>query len=58
MIKMAEETNMTITEMERVILKASTHNQMMNAIYWEYQKIYKTWFKATWKIGCTKSKDV
>ena len=26
MIKMAEETNMTITEMEGVILKASNHN--------------------------------
>jgi len=29
-IKIAEETNTTITEMEGVILKASTHNRMMN----------------------------
>ena len=32
-IKMAEETNTTITEMERVILKTSIHNQMMNATH-------------------------
>jgi len=30
MIKIAEETNMTIIEMEEVILKASTYNQMIN----------------------------
>jgi len=30
MIKIAEETNTTIIEMEGVILKASIHNQMMN----------------------------
>ena len=30
---MAEETNTTITEIEGVILKASTHNQMMNVTH-------------------------
>ena len=33
MIKIAEETNMTITKMKGVILKASIHNQMMNTIH-------------------------
>ena len=33
MIKMAEETNTKNTEMEEVILKASNHNQMINAMY-------------------------
>jgi len=31
MMKIAEETNMTITEMEGTILKASINNQTMNA---------------------------
>jgi len=31
MMKMAAETNTTITEMEDTILKASTNNQVMNA---------------------------
>jgi len=30
MMKIVEEANTTITEMEGVILKASTHNQMIN----------------------------
>ena len=30
-MKIAEETNMTITEMEGTILKASINNQTMNA---------------------------
>jgi len=29
-MKIVEEANTTITEMEGVILKASTHNQMIN----------------------------
>ena len=31
MMKIAEETNMTITEMEEIILQASINNQTMNA---------------------------
>ena len=30
MMKIAEETNMTITEMEEIILQASINNQTMN----------------------------
>jgi len=33
MMKIAEEVNTTITEMEGVILKASTHNWMINMTY-------------------------
>jgi len=33
MIKIAEETNTTITEIERVILKTSIYNQMMNTTH-------------------------
>ena len=33
MIKIVGETNITITEMEEVILKASTHNWIMNATH-------------------------
>ena len=32
MIKIAEETNMTITKIERTILKASINNQTTNAM--------------------------
>ena len=32
MMKIAEETNMTITEMEEIILQASINNQTMNTI--------------------------
>ena len=33
MMKIAGETNITITEMEEVILKASTHDWIMNATH-------------------------
>jgi len=33
MMKIAGEANTTITEMKEVILKASTHNQMMNVTH-------------------------
>ena len=32
MVKIAEETNMTIIEIEEIILKASINNRMMNAM--------------------------
>ena len=32
MVKIAEETNTTITEMERIILKTSINNQTINAM--------------------------
>jgi len=32
MMKIVEETNMTVMEIERKILKASINNRMMNAI--------------------------
>ena len=33
MIKIVKETNITITEIEGVILKASNYNKIMNIIY-------------------------
>jgi len=58
-IKIAEETNTTITEIEEVILKANTHNWIMNVIYiLGISEDLQNLVQSNMEIRCTKSKGV